>query len=303
MATALAARRRRAVALLAAAASMRRRDGQPVRENSVRRREATECHELATTLGERSDENRSRHRGRHHRRIGRRRSRDGSTVWRPRRESRSCWLAGRKAWKAQSATSNHAAAGRWPCPTDVSHFDQVQAAAEAAEREFGPIDLWINNAMVSMYSPFMEMTPEEFKHIVEVTFLGNVYGTQCALEADDAARSRRDHSSRFGVGLPFDSASERLLREQACDSGLYRIDPQRIDPPEEQRARVGREHAGAEHDAVHLDEEQNAAQGPADRHDLSAGSGRRRDSVSPPSTIAAKSWSAIRRSKRRSAKR
>jgi short-subunit dehydrogenase len=67
-------------------------------------------------------------------------------------------------------------------PTDVSQFDQVQAAADAAEREFGPIDLWINNAMVSMYSPFMKMLPEEFRHIVEVTFLGNVYGTQCALQ-------------------------------------------------------------------------------------------------------------------------
>ncbi|HWE02224.1 MAG TPA: SDR family oxidoreductase [Tepidisphaeraceae bacterium] len=67
-------------------------------------------------------------------------------------------------------------------PTDVSQFDQVQAAADAAEREFGPIDLWINNAMVSMYSPFMKMTPEEFRHIVDVTFLGNVHGTRCALQ-------------------------------------------------------------------------------------------------------------------------
>lgn len=66
--------------------------------------------------------------------------------------------------------------------TDVSQFDQVQAAADAAEREFGPIDLWINNAMVSMYSPFMKMSPEEFRHIVDVTFLGNVYGTHCALQ-------------------------------------------------------------------------------------------------------------------------
>ncbi len=64
-------------------------------------------------------------------------------------------------------------------PTDVSQFDQVEAAAE---QEFGPIDLWVNNAMVSMYSPFMKMLPDEFRHIVEVTFLGNVYGTQCALQ-------------------------------------------------------------------------------------------------------------------------
>jgi short-subunit dehydrogenase len=66
--------------------------------------------------------------------------------------------------------------------TDVSQYEQVRAAADAAEREFGPIDLWINNAMVSMYSPFTKMTPEEFRHIVEVTFLGQVYGTHCALQ-------------------------------------------------------------------------------------------------------------------------
>lgn len=67
-------------------------------------------------------------------------------------------------------------------PTDVSKFDQVQAAAEATDRHFGPVDLWINDAMVSMYSPFMKMTADEFRHIVEVTFLGAVYGTHCALE-------------------------------------------------------------------------------------------------------------------------
>lgn len=67
-------------------------------------------------------------------------------------------------------------------PADVSSFEQIDAAADEAQRHFGPIDLWINNAMVSMYSPFMKMTPEEFKHIVEVTFLGQVYGTHCALQ-------------------------------------------------------------------------------------------------------------------------
>ena len=68
------------------------------------------------------------------------------------------------------------------CVTDVSQFDQVEAAAAVTESAFGPIDLWINVAMVSMYSPFMQMSHEEFKHIVEVTFLGSVYGTHCALK-------------------------------------------------------------------------------------------------------------------------
>jgi short-subunit dehydrogenase len=67
-------------------------------------------------------------------------------------------------------------------PVDVSHFDQVEAAAEQVERELGPIDVWINNAMVSMYSPFLEMAPEEFRHIVDVTFLGSAHGLRCALE-------------------------------------------------------------------------------------------------------------------------
>ena len=66
-------------------------------------------------------------------------------------------------------------------PTDVSASDQVDAAADAAERRFGGIDVWINNAMVSMYSPFMAMSPDEFRHIVEVTFLGIVHGTRAAL--------------------------------------------------------------------------------------------------------------------------
>lgn len=67
-------------------------------------------------------------------------------------------------------------------PTDVSHADQVEAAAEQTEQHFGPITLWINVAMLSMYSPFSEMTADEFRHIVEVTFMGNVYGTQAALK-------------------------------------------------------------------------------------------------------------------------
>jgi len=65
---------------------------------------------------------------------------------------------------------------------DVSRPEQVDAAADRAEQQFGPIDLWVNNAMVSMYSPFMRMSADEFQHIVEVTFLGAVNGTRSALK-------------------------------------------------------------------------------------------------------------------------
>jgi len=88
-------------------------------------------------------------------------------------------------------------------PTDVSRFEQVEAAAAAAEAEFGAIDVWINNAMVSMYSPFAEMSPEEFAHIVNVTFLGSVYGARCAL--DRMQRRNRGLILQVGSALAFRS--------------------------------------------------------------------------------------------------
>src|SRR5918994_5593693 len=66
-------------------------------------------------------------------------------------------------------------------PTDVASPEQVEAAAQAVEENFGPIDIWINNAMVSVFSPIKEMTPEEFKRVTDVTYLGAVYGTLSAL--------------------------------------------------------------------------------------------------------------------------
>lgn len=64
---------------------------------------------------------------------------------------------------------------------DVSDADAVERAASAAEETFGPIDIWVNNAMVSVFSPFLEMTPDEFRRVTEVTYLGYVYGTLSAL--------------------------------------------------------------------------------------------------------------------------
>ena len=66
-------------------------------------------------------------------------------------------------------------------PTDVADAEQVETAAVAVEQEFGPIDIWINNAMTTVFSPFNEITPAEFKRATEVTYLGAVYGTMSAL--------------------------------------------------------------------------------------------------------------------------
>jgi len=67
-------------------------------------------------------------------------------------------------------------------PTDVANHDAVEAAAERVERELGPIDVWVNNAMVSVFSPVKEMQPEEFQRVTDVTYLGVVYGTLAALK-------------------------------------------------------------------------------------------------------------------------
>jgi len=67
-------------------------------------------------------------------------------------------------------------------PADVADAGQIESAAAAVERELGEIDVWINNAMVSMYAAFWEISPEEYKHITEVTYLGQVYGTMSALK-------------------------------------------------------------------------------------------------------------------------
>src|SRR5437867_526432 len=65
---------------------------------------------------------------------------------------------------------------------DVADADKVEEAAARVEEEFGPIDIWVNNAMASVFSPVKETTAEEFKRVTEVTYLGVVYGTLAALK-------------------------------------------------------------------------------------------------------------------------
>jgi len=81
-------------------------------------------------------------------------------------------------------------------PTDVAIWDQVEEAAARTEQAFGPIDVWVNNAMVSVFSPVIEMEPEEYRRVTEVTYLGSVHGTLAALR-----RMRpRDRGSIVQVG-------------------------------------------------------------------------------------------------------
>ncbi len=67
-------------------------------------------------------------------------------------------------------------------PTDVSDADAVEAAAARVEAEFGTIDIWVNDAMVSVFSPVKEMEPADYKRVTDVLYLGFVHGTLAALK-------------------------------------------------------------------------------------------------------------------------
>ena len=66
-------------------------------------------------------------------------------------------------------------------PIDVANAEDVDAAAGRIERELGPIDVWVNNAMTSVFSPVAETPAEEIRRVTEVTYLGSVHGTLAAL--------------------------------------------------------------------------------------------------------------------------
>ncbi|HJW57254.1 MAG TPA: SDR family oxidoreductase [Burkholderiaceae bacterium] len=67
-------------------------------------------------------------------------------------------------------------------PTDMADYAQVEAAAERVERELGPIDIWINDAMATILAPFDEIEPEDYRRVTDVTYHGFVWGTMAALK-------------------------------------------------------------------------------------------------------------------------
>ena len=67
-------------------------------------------------------------------------------------------------------------------PTDVADPEQVEAAAERVERELGPIDVWVNDAIAVIFSPFKDIEFGDFRRSTEVCYLGTVYGTKAALK-------------------------------------------------------------------------------------------------------------------------
>jgi NAD(P)-dependent dehydrogenase (short-subunit alcohol dehydrogenase family) len=109
------------------------------------------------------------------------------------------------------------------CVADVADAEQIEAAAQTVEETFGVPDIWINNAMASVFSPVTQMTAEEFRRVTEVTYLGVVHGTLSALRR----MLPRDHGSIVQVGsalayrgIPLQSAycAAKHAVQGFCDS-------------------------------------------------------------------------------------
>lgn len=93
-------------------------------------------------------------------------------------------LLARGPERLQGACRDVRAAGGEPLaiPTDVADAAQVEAAAEQVEQAWGPIDVWVNCAMATVFAPVKDVTTDEFKRATEVTYLGTVNGTKAALK-------------------------------------------------------------------------------------------------------------------------
>jgi NAD(P)-dependent dehydrogenase (short-subunit alcohol dehydrogenase family) len=106
-------------------------------------------------------------------------------------------IARGQAGLAGAARDVEAAGGEaLPLVADVADYDQVDAAAQQVEETFGPIDVWVNCAFTSVFAPFEEIGPAEFRRVTEVSYLGYVHGTMAAL-----ARMRpRDTGTIVQVG-------------------------------------------------------------------------------------------------------
>jgi NAD(P)-dependent dehydrogenase (short-subunit alcohol dehydrogenase family) len=113
-------------------------------------------------------------------------------------EGASVAVLGRSAEGLDGARKDVEAAGvrALAIPCDVADPDRVEAAAALVEETLGPIDIWVNNAMTTIFAPFGEVEPDEYRRATDVTYLGTVWGTRSAL----SRMSERDHGTIIQVG-------------------------------------------------------------------------------------------------------
>jgi short-subunit dehydrogenase len=114
------------------------------------------------------------------------------------RQGYNVGLIARDADRLHDAAEEVEAAGCRACvaPADMADPAAVEAAADEIEHALGPIDVWVNNAMATIFAPVHAITPEEFRRATEVTYLGTVYGTMTALRR----MRQRGHGKIVQVG-------------------------------------------------------------------------------------------------------
>lgn len=108
-------------------------------------------------------------------------------------------------------------------PADTADADAVEAGAAKVEQQFGPIDIWINNAMASVFAPVQQMRMEEYRRVTEVTYLGYVHGTLAALKRmrpRNRGRIIQVGSALAYRGIPLQSAycAAKHAVQGFCDS-------------------------------------------------------------------------------------
>ena len=101
---------------------------------------------------------------------------------------------------------------------DVANQEQVEATVQKIETEIGPIDVWVNNAMASVFSPIKKMTTKEYQRVTEVTYLGQVYCTISVLKF----MLKRNRGSIVLVGSALLTAEFRCSRHIAGQNMEYR---------------------------------------------------------------------------------
>jgi len=119
---------------------------------------------------------------------------------------------GQAGLEAAVADVRHGGGTAFAASADVADFAQVEAAAQQIEDALGPIDVWVNVAFTSVFAPFDEITPEEFRRVTEVAYLGFVHGTKAAL----ARMKPRDRGVIVQVGS---ALGERSIPLQSAYCG------------------------------------------------------------------------------------
>ncbi|PXY22210.1 SDR family oxidoreductase [Prauserella muralis] len=89
---------------------------------------------------------------------------------------------GEQGLRAAARDVEQAGGTALPVPVDVTDYPALRSAADTIESELGPIDVWVNGAFATVFGPFTEIEPEEFRRVTDATYHGFVHGTKVALD-------------------------------------------------------------------------------------------------------------------------